>query len=110
MKGDMAKRVVECDTCQQHKYSTMAPSGLLQPLELPSTVWSELTMDFIDGLPKSEGNTIIFVVVDRLSKYTHFIPLKHRYTTSSVANVFVREVVKLHEIPGHMATVGRILV
>lgn len=78
---------------------TMAPSGLLQPLELSSTIWSELTMDFIDRLPKSEGNTVIFVVMDRLSKYAHFIPLKHPYTAISVANVFVREIVKLHGIP-----------
>nr|KAJ0197601.1 hypothetical protein LSAT_V11C700383600 [Lactuca sativa] len=47
MKGDVARWVAECDTCQRHKYSTMSPSGLLQPLELPSTVWSKLTMDLL---------------------------------------------------------------
>nr|KAJ0202839.1 hypothetical protein LSAT_V11C500278610 [Lactuca sativa] len=99
MKGGVARWVEECDTCQRHKYSTMSPSGLLQPLELPSTVWSELTMDFIDGLPRSEGNIVIFVVVDRLSKYAHFLPLKHPYTANTVANVFLREIVRLHWVP-----------
>lgn len=56
-------------------------------------------MDFIDGLPSSEGYTIIFVVVDRLSKYAHFIPLKHLYTALSVATIFIKEVVPLHGIP-----------
>lgn len=99
MKGDVARRVAECNTCQRQKYSTMAPGGLLQPLELPNKVWSELKMDLIDGLPRSEGYMVIFVVVDRLSKYAHFVPVKHPYTTVTVANVFLKEVVRLHGIP-----------
>ncbi|KAJ9536303.1 hypothetical protein OSB04_un000512 [Centaurea solstitialis] len=98
MKGDISKMVSQCDICQRQKYSTMAPSGLLQPLELPNKVWSEITMDFITGLPKSEGYSVIFVVVDRLSKYGHFVPLKHPYTALTVAEVFLREVVRLHGI------------
>lgn len=77
----------------------MALSGLLQPLELPNRVWSEVTMDFIDGLPKLDGFTFIFMVPVRLSKYAHFVPLKHPYTALSVATVFLREVVRLHGIP-----------
>lgn len=99
IKGDIARMVAQCDVCQRQKYSTLAPSGLLQPLELPNKVWSEVTMDFIGGLPKSEGFSVIFVVVDRLSKYTHFVPLKHPYTALTVAGVFLREVVRLHGIP-----------
>lgn len=99
MRTDVARWVAECDTCQRQKYSTLAPGGLLQPLELPLRVWSDIAMDFIDGLPKSEGNTFIFVVVDRLSKYAHFIPLKHPYTALSVAGVFIREIVRLHGVP-----------
>lgn len=80
IKGDIARMVAECNVCQRQKYSTLAPSGLLQPLELPNQVWSEITMDFIEGLPSSEGYTVIFVIVDRLSKYSHFVPLKNTRT------------------------------
>ena len=56
-------------------------------------------MDFIDGLPTSQGKTIIFVVVDRLSKYAHFIPISHPYTAVSVAHVFFDNIFKLHGMP-----------
>ncbi|KAI0525242.1 hypothetical protein KFK09_004635 [Dendrobium nobile] len=99
MRKDVEEMVAKCDICQRSKYLTMAPGGLLQPLALPEKVWEEITMDFIDGLPKSEGYTVILVVVDRLSKYAHFIPLRHPYTAVSVAVAFVREVVRLHGVP-----------
>lgn len=56
-------------------------------------------MDFIEGIPRSQGCEIIFVAVDHLSKYSHFIPLNHPYTTSSVARVFMDNIFKLHGMP-----------
>lgn len=56
------------DTCQRNKHLTMSSAGLLQPLLLPSQVWEYLTMDFIEGLLKSEGVDIILVIIDCLSK------------------------------------------
>nr|GFA02825.1 hypothetical protein [Tanacetum cinerariifolium] len=81
MRKDIAMMVLECVVCQRQKYSTLALSGLLQPLELPEKVWDQVTMDFINGLPKSEGFTVILVVVDRLrnhAKAKHSLPPSNR--------------------------------
>lgn len=56
-------------------------------------------MDFVEGLPKSCGYSVIMVVVDRFTKYSHFVPLKHPYTAASVAQLFLQNIVKLHSMP-----------
>ena len=99
MKGVVQEFVRSCDVCQRQKYLASSPGGLLQPLPIPERIWEDISMDFIIGLPKSKGYEAIFVVVDRLSKYCHFIPLKHPYTARSLAEIFSKEVVKLHGIP-----------
>jgi len=91
--------VRNCLVCQQAKTTTTAPAGLLQPLPIPNKVWEVVAMDFITGLPLSHGYTVILVVVDRLSKYAHFSGLKTDYSSKSVAETFMRTVVKLHGIP-----------
>ncbi|PNX77561.1 transposon Tf2-1 polyprotein [Trifolium pratense] len=99
MKGTIQEFVRKCDICQRQKYMATSPGGLLQPLPVPNQIWEDISIDFITGLPKSKGFEAIFVVVDRLSKYSHFIPLKHPYTAKSIADVFCKEIVKLHGIP-----------
>ena len=99
MKKDIKCWVDECSVCQQKKYQALSPTGLLQPFPIPFQIWDDLTMDFIEGMPKSEGFDAILVVVDRLSKYAHFSPLKHPFTAKSVAAIFVKDIVCLHGMP-----------
>ncbi|KAJ0492793.1 putative nucleotidyltransferase, Ribonuclease H [Helianthus annuus] len=88
-----------CNVCQKAKYETVATPGLLQPLPVPNNVFSGISMDFIGGLPKSQGKDSILVVVDQLTKYSHFIALAHPYSAAQVAQVFLDQVFKLHGWP-----------
>lgn len=98
MKKDVQEVVKSCDTCQRQKHVATTPNRLLQPLPIPVQIWSEISMDFITPLPKSNCYEAVLVVADHLSKYSHFIPLKHPYTARSIAAVFVKEVVRLHGV------------
>jgi hypothetical protein len=99
LKNDVQRFVVECLVFQQNKVETIKTPSLLQPLSIPSQCWEEVSMDFITGLPKSEGKSVIMVIVDRLTKYTHFCALSHPFKASTVATAFMETVQKLHGSP-----------
>jgi hypothetical protein len=90
--------VKSCNSCQRNKASRHKRYGLLHPLEMPSSAWSSISMDFITDLPLSDGCTIIWVVVDRFTKMAHFIPLKDR-KAPTVASTFIKEIWKFHGLP-----------
>lgn len=72
-------------TCQMCKYGHAAKPGLLQPLPIPDRAWVEVSMDFVEGLPTLKGNGTILVVVNKLTKYGHFVALSHPFTAITVA-------------------------
>jgi hypothetical protein len=88
-----------CMVCQSNKSDHLQPGGLLQPLGVPTLVWGDVTMDFVEALPRVNGKSVLLTVVDRFSNAAHFIPLVHPYTATSVARAFFAKVVRLHGFP-----------
>jgi hypothetical protein len=91
--------VKSCATCQRNKMKQLLPAGLLQPLNLPSVVWAIVAMDLVEGFPQVHGKSVVLTIVDRFSKYVHFLPLGHPYTVMLVARIFFDGIVRLHGIP-----------
>ena len=100
LKRDIAKFVEQCLTCQQVKIEHQRPSGLLKPLMIPEWKWEHIAMDFVVGLPLSQrGNDAIWVIVDRLTKSAHFLPMRMTYSMEKLAQLYVKEIVRLHGVP-----------
>ena len=104
LKRDVEEFVHQCAVCQHAKHEHTRPAGLLAPLPIPSAPWEDLTMDCIEGLPASESCNSIMVVVDRFTKFVHFVPLRHPFTAATVARAFWDNIVKLYGIPSSIVS------
>lgn len=99
MAKDVKTFVHECQTCQVSKPSNKKPLGLIQPLPIPTQVWEDISTDFITHLPLGNGKSIIWVIVDRLSKFAHFNSLPSHFTATTVGAIFLAEAYHLHSMP-----------
>jgi ribonuclease HI len=105
MKVDIADYVARCDVCQRVKAEHQRPAGLLQPLHIPTWKWDEIGMDFIVGLPRTQnGNDSIWVIVDRLTKVAHFIPVKAKYRGDKLARLYIDNILQLHGVPSQIVS------
>ncbi|GJR36897.1 putative reverse transcriptase domain-containing protein [Tanacetum coccineum] len=100
MKAEIATYVSKCLTCAKVKAEHQKPSGLLQQPEIPEWKWEKITMDFVSGLPRTpSGYDSIWVIVDRLTKSAHFLPMKKTDSIEKLAQLYLKEIVCKHGVP-----------
>ena len=100
MKKSIAEFVAECPNCQRVKVEHQKPGGYMQCIDLPIWKWDMINMDFVTGLPRTARKfDSIWVIVDRLTKSAHFLPVKTTYTVEEYSKLYVKEIVRLHGVP-----------
>ncbi|KAF5779194.1 putative nucleotidyltransferase, Ribonuclease H [Helianthus annuus] len=100
LKSDVAVYVGKCLTCAKVKAEYQKPSGLLQQPEIPVWKWEQISMDFITKLPRTpRGHDMIWVIIDRLTKSAHFLPIREKDSTGKLAEIYLREIVARHGVP-----------
>ena len=100
MKRDIVDFVSRCLNCQQVKYEHQKPGGMTQRMPIPEWKWERIAMDFVVGLPCTLGKfDAIWVIVDRLTKSAHFVPVQTTYNSERLAKIYIREIVRLHGVP-----------
>jgi len=105
LKRDVAQFVYSCLICQKLKVEHQKPVGLMTPLDVPEWKWDNISMDFVTSLPNTpRGHDTIWVIVDRLTKSTHFIPINISFPVPQLAEIYIREIVKLHGVPSSIVS------
>uniref|UniRef100_M0ZUK4 Retrotransposon protein n=1 Tax=Solanum tuberosum TaxID=4113 RepID=M0ZUK4_SOLTU len=100
MKKDIAGFVANFPNCQQVNVEHQKPRGLSQDISIPTWKWEDLNMDFIVGLSRTRRqHDSIWVIVDRMTKSAHFLPIKISYLAEDYAKLYLREMVRLHGVP-----------
>ncbi|XP_016173629.1 uncharacterized protein LOC107616147 [Arachis ipaensis] len=103
MKRDLATIVNKCLVCQKVKIEHQKPSGVLQPLGIPEWKWEDISMDFVMGLPRTQtGRDAIWVIVDRLTKTAHFLPVKATDSLERLATLYIKEIVRPGKWESHL--------
>ena len=99
MKKEISEFVTKCLACQRVKAKHQVPSELLQPIKIPEWKWDRITMDFVVGLPLTgRKHDSVWVVVDRLTKLAHFLPMRTDCSLDKLAELYIKEIVRLHGI------------
>ena len=105
IKRDVATFVAKCLTYQQVKAEHQRPAGLLQPLPIPEWKWDKITMDFVTGLPRTRRkNDAVWVIVDRMTKTAHFIPIRIDFSLTQLSRLYVDNIVRLHGVPSSIVS------
>ena len=100
LKGDIAEFVAKCPNCQQVNVKHQKPIVLLQEIQVPTWKWEEINMDFVVGFPRTQRrNDSIRVVVDRLTKFYHFVPIKSTDSVEDYLRIVIDEIVCLNGVP-----------
>jgi len=91
--------------CQELKIEHQKSSGLMQPLFVPEWKWNSISMGFVGTLPKTvKGFDSIWVIIDRLTKPAHFVPIKTGMSMVKLAEIYIRKIVRLHGIPSSIVS------
>ena len=97
---DVIEYVSKCLTCQQVKAEHQVPSGLLNPILIPQRKWDNIAMDFVSDLTlMQKKHDSVWVIVDRLTNSTHFIPIRIDYSMDRLAELYVDEIIRMHGVP-----------
>jgi hypothetical protein len=100
VKKEVVDFIVRCIECQKVKVEHKHPTGLLQPLPIPEWKWEVVTMDFITNILRTaKQHDSIMVVVDKLTKASHFIPLKSTHKASNIVDIYMRDIARLNGVP-----------
>ena len=100
MKRDVTEYVFKCLKCQQVKVEHQVPTGMLNPLPIPQWKWDNITMDFVSSFPLTQQkHDSVWVIVDKLTKSAHFISVMMDYYMDRLAELYVKEIVRLHGVP-----------
>jgi len=105
MKKDITEFVYACLICQKSKFECQKSSGLMQALFVPEWKWDNISMDFVGVLPNSvKEKDSIWVIVNRLKKFVHFIPIKTGMFVVRLSDIYIEQVVRLHGIPSSIVS------